>query len=1264
MGRKNDSEVTTSFTADISGLKKGIQEAKQQITIANAEFKKATAGMDDWRKSSDGVEAKIKQLNSTLSSQKAILESYRKQLELTEAAYGENSEEANKMRVTILNQEASIAKTEKQIEKYDATLNEMKFAESEAGKEAEKLKKQTEEAEEAAKKGAEGFTALKMVLANLATDVIRKVVDGVVNLGKEVVNTGKEFSASMSEVGAISGATEEEMELLESTARKFGESTVFSASESAQALKYMALAGWDANTSAQALGGVLNLAAASGMGLAEASDMVTDYLTAFGMSAEQSAYFADMLAYAQGNANTTAEQLGEAYKNCAAQLHASGQDVETVTSLLASMANQGLKGSEAGTALAAVIRDMTTKMQDGAIAIGDTTVQVQDQQGNFRDLTDILMDVQDATNGLGDAEKMVALQSTFTARSLKGISLLLNTSVKSTAEFEKQLRTCAGTASQMSDVMTDNLEGDLTRFNSKLQDAEITIYKGLEPSLREMVQTLTGSIDKGVELAQKVVPSLISGATSLIQNLDKVVTVLGAIGAAVLTFKAYSVAMAVATAATTLFANATTISAAAQQLFNAVCMGNPLLLLAAAIAAVTAALYILNENYDNTIDHTKALNEEQLKLYESAQEVTNGIADSAKARKEELKSIESQSKITDKLIGKLKQYVDENGNVIDGDEEVSKIVGELNALMPELNLAYDEQAQKLSMTTAEIEKNVDAMWRKAKAEAAEAQMTEILRQRMDAEIELVKLEDTLLAAQEAATAEKLKYREIQERINEAMENGDKKALKELNAELEKQKEAWDAALETLAPIETEYGHLQTDVQNLTEEEGILNGMLAENSDALTNNGAAVSALADETAETVDVMAEKWESLHDAVADSVSKQTNLFEEYTAAEAHSKEEILKNMTEQVAAMESWSENLQLLAKRGIDEGLLESLSKMGVEGAGYVQSFVDMSATELQEANRLFQEATVIPETTAQGVTKNYQELGQYRAQIYAKGLVAEGEKQRGTLEKSGQETGKYVSDGLIKGAEETQGEVNKAFGKVGTDALNSLNKSMGVQSPSKMTRLTGKYTNEGLMLGMRETAPQVYQTVSTIAKTIVQRFNTELAKNKFISIGAGIGKGIAEGLAQASEEAKAKASEVAQAIAEAIKAALTELINKEEYFAIGKSVGDAVAEGMLASIPAVKAAAAKIAEAAKVNVKTGNPKNGLKSLTDSVNYIGASIGNIGAIANGATMGENVRANTTTSEVTNNYNFVQNNTSPKALSRLDIYRDTRNLLRGLQ
>lgn len=320
------------------------------------------------------------------------------------------------------------------------------------------------------------------------------VLGGIKNYAMDSVNLGKDYTSMMSEVQAISGASGKDLEMLQETAREYGATTVFSASEAAEALKYMSLAGWDAQQSSSALGGVLNLAAASGMGLGEASDMVTDYLSAFGMEASQSTYFADMLAYAQSNSNTTALQSGEAYRNSAANLHAAGQDVETTTSLLEAMANQGYKGSEAGTALAATMRDITQNMEDGAIKIGETSIAVQNEKGNFRDLTDILTDVEAATAGMGDAEKAAALGSTFTADSIKALNMILTEGMGKVSGYEEALRKSAGTSEEMAGIMTDNLSGDIANMESAMEEMKLQTFESMEDPLRDLTQYTTDTV--------------------------------------------------------------------------------------------------------------------------------------------------------------------------------------------------------------------------------------------------------------------------------------------------------------------------------------------------------------------------------------------------------------------------------------------------------------------------------------------------------------------------------------------------------------------------------------------------------------------------------------------------------------------------------------------------------------------------------------------------------------------------------------------------
>lgn len=621
-----------SFSIDITQLKAGLAAANRAIRESESEFKAAAAGMGDWTKSQEGLEKRIATLNKTADIQSAKVAALKKEYDrLIAEGLDPTSAKATNLRTQINNETAALEKSKAEIAKQTAALEQMQ-AESKAAADkteslTDKVKRQETELADLKKRYTEvaaaqgknsdeakalaqeisdlsgdlkdnkaklkdaadaaddldksfekaekgGLSSFAVALGNLAANLISAAISKMKDLISNTIEVGQTFEKSMSNVQAISGATAEEMELLTDTAKEYGSSTQFSASEAADALSYMALAGWDANTSASALGGVLDLAAASGMELASASDMVTDYMSAFNMTADKSAYFADVLAYAQGNANTTAAGLGEAFKNCAANLNAAGQDFETTTALLSMMANQGLKGSEAGTALTAVMRDMTAKMKDGKIAIGDASVEVMDAQGNYRDLTDILADVEKAVGGMGDAERATALQSTFTADSIKGLNLILNAGTDEAAKFEDELRKSGGTAGEMAKIMNDNLGGDLTSLGSKFEGIQIALYEKFEPALRKAVEALSGLLD---------------ALDWVIKNGGEIAGIITGVGVAVGTFLAIVNRQAILTAFIGLLGKLK----AGFLAVNAVMAANPVGLVIAAVAGLVAAFVVL-----------------------------------------------------------------------------------------------------------------------------------------------------------------------------------------------------------------------------------------------------------------------------------------------------------------------------------------------------------------------------------------------------------------------------------------------------------------------------------------------------------------------------------------------------------------------------------------------------------------------------------------------------------------------------------------------
>lgn len=496
-------------TEEAEQLASTIQELSGELTENRGTLDAAEKAARALSETMDDAGGEAETLRSTISKQEDTLQQLKQRYVDVATEQGETSDEARELA--------------RQIQDLSSELHENKTKLSDAEYAADKLDNSLEEVESSAKKADDGFTMFKATLANLAAEAITRAVDGIKNLAGNVIELGQNFTSTMSEVSAISGATGEDFEKLEACAREYGATTVFSASNAAEALKYMSLAGWDADQSTSALGGVLNLAAASGMELGAASDMVTDYLSAFAMEAGDATYFADLLSYAQSHSNTTAEALGEAYKNCAANLNAAGQDVETVTSLLEGMANQGYKGSEAGTAMAAIMRDITNGMKDGAIKIGETSVAVMDAQGNFRDLTDILTEVEAATNGMGDAERAVALSSTFTADSTKGLNLILNEGMDKIAGYEEELRGASGSAEEMANIMNDNLSGDMADMNSAFEELGLKIYDALENKLRAGVQFITNGVIPAIEWLGGHIPEVtiaVSGLGAVIAAMN------------------------------------------------------------------------------------------------------------------------------------------------------------------------------------------------------------------------------------------------------------------------------------------------------------------------------------------------------------------------------------------------------------------------------------------------------------------------------------------------------------------------------------------------------------------------------------------------------------------------------------------------------------------------------------------------------------------------------------------------------------------------
>ena len=356
-------------------------------------------------------------------------------------------------------------------------------------------------------------------------------VDKIKDFGKACISAGMDFDSQMSTVAAISGATGEEFEILRAKAQEMGATTAFSATESAQAMEYMAMAGWKTTDITNGLAGVMNLAAASGEDLAATSDIVTDAMTAFGMSADQSTYFADVLAQTATNANTNVGMMGETFKYVAPLAGAMGYNIEDMSAAIGLMANAGIKGSQSGTSLRNIITNLASPTDKVAGAMDDLGISLTDSDGKTKSFGETLSDLRISFADLDEVQKTQYASAIAGKEGMSGLLALINSSDEDFDKLTDSIKNCTGASEKMAEIRLDNLEGDVTLFKSALEGAQIAISDKLTPVLRNLVEKATDWLptvqdkllsaidvvmDIGKYLAQELTPILSSIGKSVL----------------------------------------------------------------------------------------------------------------------------------------------------------------------------------------------------------------------------------------------------------------------------------------------------------------------------------------------------------------------------------------------------------------------------------------------------------------------------------------------------------------------------------------------------------------------------------------------------------------------------------------------------------------------------------------------------------------------------------------------------------------------------
>ena len=1035
---KKAAEVQEQQAAKVKKLEKALEEAKKEYGDSADEVKDLERELSDANQEYDRQQRAIDQLSNKITKWNTDLNRTQTELIQTDDALKDTN-------VAIENYDDNLERADGETKKFGITMGS-------AAENTESLR----------------ISLGSLVSAQVVVDVLRNCARAITEVASAAVNVGMEFEASMSNVEALSGASGDALERLGNKAREMGAKTIYSASESADAFSYMALAGWDVEQMLQGIEPVLNLAAAANMDLAETSDIVTDYITAFGLKASDAAHFSDAMAKAMSTSNTTVELLGESYKNCAATCGSMGIAMEDVTAVLATMANAGVKGGEAGTALNAILTRLATNTSKCGDALEEYGIQVYDAEGNMNSISSILNGLAEVWDDMSQKEQAALAKTIAGVRQYSkfqtimiGVSEAAKEGGQSFDDYAEALRNCDGAAEAMAKTMQDNLQGDITILKSALEGLGIATEGVFDDTFRDAVQGATNAVARlerevsngnlGVSLnrlgdsigtltrnlldaGEKALPGFIDGLTWIIENLDSLDD---AVMSIVASFAAYKVATFAATVATEGFTLALSV--------------NPYGAIAVALTALTAAVVSYAKAISDTSNYVTEEGEETRKFTDDLSALNAKLQESSEARANEISQMESQATAAQKLVAEL--YNEETTQ-----NRRAQIISELRSIYPQLNIEVDKQGKLIGSTRQELEKYIDASLRAAKVEAAKEHLTEIAKEQFEAEQKLVEVakqrEDAVLDLNKAQK-ESQNYN-IQDRGWGSADFNMGLGLQTL-IDQTKATATVGAAQEALDNLDGEIAELRGHSAELGEEYQKTLDYIGEN-EPIDNAAQSAQDLAEAEKEVYAVSEElekEFNDLYESIEKSISSSLDLTNKWAQEWKTSTSDMTSNIQSQIEGIQNWEENFALLADNAqvnLDQRVLKYLADMGTEGAGLVQELVntlEKSPDELQDFSDKMAEYLTLESTAAATITDSYESAvkeGTSRAKAAAdKGLneVTSVAEQRGqefaeTMARAGSNASSDFKSGLDNGTDDVQ-EAAQAMGET---VSNTVNESMG------------------------------------------------------------------------------------------------------------------------------------------------------------------------------------------------------------------------------
>lgn len=1223
------------------------KEQMRQITQQTKLMKAETQSMEStWGKGTSAMQKASQQsklLESQIEKQKQAVATAKANVERYSQATGENSTETLKWKTALAQAEAELNRLESELSKVPNKLQVMGQSMQNVGSKMQTI--------------GRGITSVGSTLTKTVTAPLTAI-------GVAAIKTTADFDASMSKVKAVSGATGSDFDALRSKAREMGSTTKFSASEAADAMNYMAMAGWKTEDMLTGVEGIMNLAAASGEDLATTSDIVTDALTAFGESADQSGRLADIMAAASSNANTNVAMMGETFKKAAPVAGALGFSMEDTALVTGLMANAGIKASEAGTAMRRGMTNLvkpTKQMQDAMDKYG---ISVTNSDGSMKSMREISISLREKLGDLSESEQVSAAAAIFGQNAYAAWLAVINGSDEDFNKLANAIDNSSGVAKDMAETMQDNLSGQLTILKSQLQELAISFGDILVPKIRSAVEWVQKQVDKFNALDEStketivkfglvaaavgpvlvVVGKLVTGVGSLVSTIGSGVKAIGA------------------------FSKAHTALAAA---------AGPVGL---ALTAVAAAAIACKKGYDYIKESARKANPE---LYDTV-DALKDVAKEAEASGSDIHTAMNEAETSigavlktaetgEAAVDTLERFGQTGRKTADEMAVMKGAVSELNGLYPGLNLQIDESTGKLNMSTQEVREYIQATSEMMKVEAyhkAVASVTEEVTQayadQMRATYELEKAQDQLTAAQDAQNGvietNKNAWAGMSDAEREQMELGSQMtgvynnqtvAIKDAEAAVTEAQAAVDANNQSIQDGEEYLQYLQ-ETLGLTDEQvaSVTESTNAE-TEALDAATLAIEELDEETEEvittfdefgnSVDVATgeiveyanaatESYLQAYESAQQSIESQIGLFDQMSIEAGHSVEEIESAMTSQANSYNQMADDMEIAWNYAVQTGdtstqsLIRQIADLGVQGAGdmhnlavaiqnedynVVESMSDMTSEVGSAKDRYAQilaQAQSGTVMTADGIVYTYDYMGnQIVRKVSDTGGVAADSWSRNMQSMENQTSSSMGSvEGEVQsGMSGAEGAVRNAGSPLESTAFSTFDRVRAMANLTAMNLESSGYSAMGMYQnGLWSGSSGIFSAASYISQSISGYFDGSWAYYSGQSLGYNFANGI-----------YASAWYIAQAAAYAASLVSSYLhhstpdkgpLRDDDVW--GEHMGENFAEGMVRAVPAVEAATMELAETAaglQRDATYNMPVSGAESISQSISGLADS-----------------------------------------------------------